>query len=158
MKKCILILGMHRSGTSALTGTLNLMGIPLGSELMPAYADNPKGFFENEKIWRLNQKLLESCNSTWEDPFLYGVDWYHDKNLDEFGKTITRLITEEFSTVQIFGIKDPRMCILFPFWNSILKSLNIRTICILCLRHPFEVAASLKTRNNFSLKMDWRYG
>ena len=51
---CILILGMHRSGTSALTGVLSLLDVYLGSELMPASEDNKKGYFENKNLYRIN--------------------------------------------------------------------------------------------------------
>ena len=120
-QKCIFIVGMHRSGTSALTGTLNLMGVELGRELMQPWADNPKGFFENNKIWKYNQKILENFGSSWDNPFLYGEDWTLKRDLSPFRPYIENLIQEEFSTAPLFAIKDPRMCILFPLWQNVLE-------------------------------------
>jgi hypothetical protein len=66
---CILILGMHRSGTSALSGTLNLLDVYLGSELMKPMEQNLKGFYENTRLYKVNEKLLKQINSRWDDVF-----------------------------------------------------------------------------------------
>lgn len=151
-RTCIFILGMHRSGTSALTGVLELLGVELGSELMQPWEDNPKGFFENNKVWKHNQKILESFNSSWDDPFLYGHDWCDKHDLTPYRKHIAALLHDEFSTSKLFAIKDPRMCILFPFWRVILEEHNIRPVCLLPVRHPMEVSQSLAKRNNHSVE------
>ena len=151
-QKCIFIVGMHRSGTSALTGTLNLMGVELGSELMQPWADNPKGFFENNKIWKYNQKILECFGSSWDDPFLYGEDWTLKHDLSPFRPHIENLIQEEFPSAPLFAIKDPRMCILFPLWQEICAQNKIIPLCLLPFRHPMEVAQSLRKRNGFSIE------
>ena len=67
---CILILGMHRSGTSALTGMLSLLDFHLGSELMEESIANVKGYFESNSLCRINDKLLYQMDSTWDDVFL----------------------------------------------------------------------------------------
>jgi hypothetical protein len=64
-RKCIMVLGMHRSGTSALTGVLGLLDIYLGSELIQADPANSKGYFENSKINTFNEELLNSMDSSW---------------------------------------------------------------------------------------------
>ncbi len=151
-QKCIFIVGMHRSGTSALTGILQLMGVELGRELMQPWEDNPKGFFENNKIWKYNQRILEHFGSSWEDPFLYGGDWVLKHDLESFKPHIENLIEEEFSESSIFGIKDPRMCILFPLWKEICVSNKIDPLCVVPMRHPLEVARSLHKRNGFSIE------
>jgi len=150
---CIFIVGMHRSGTSAVTGTLKLMGVELGSELMRPWPDNPKGFFENNKIWKYNQKILEKFGSSWDDPFLYGEDWVLRHDLSSCISHIKKLMGEEFSASPLFGIKDPRMCILFPLWKEVCEQKQITTLCILPFRHPLEVARSLRKRNGFSIEM-----
>ncbi|OEU68830.1 MAG: hypothetical protein BA863_04990 [Desulfovibrio sp. S3730MH75] len=149
-KTCIFILGMHRSGTSALTGMLNLLGVELGTDLMQPWADNPKGFFENNKIWQFNQKILESFGSSWDDPFLYGDDWCSHHALEPFEHYIIDLLDNEFADSPLFAIKDPRMCILFPLWKSVLDKQGVRSVCVLPFRHPMEVARSLTKRNGYS--------
>lgn len=66
---CILLLGMHRSGTSALAGTLHQLGIYLGSDLMKPGQYNKKGYFENNLIFRFNEQLLHKVGSSWDDIF-----------------------------------------------------------------------------------------
>ena len=64
---CILILGMHRSGTSALSGTLSILDVYLGSKLIPALEQNAKGFFENTQLNTLNNNL-QQISDCWELP------------------------------------------------------------------------------------------
>ncbi|MDH4316859.1 MAG: hypothetical protein OEV64_00580 [Desulfobulbaceae bacterium] len=152
-RKCIFIVGMHRSGTSSLTGALQIMGCPLGSKLLGPFSDNPKGFFENERVWGVNQKFLEQCGSSWDDPFLSSTPCPPTPNLlEEYRQEIVQIVQEEFRNKTLFAVKDPRFCMLFPIWKDIFQQLNISTPCIIAVRHPFESAASLKKRNNFSME------
>ena len=56
----IIVLGMHRAGTSAVTRLINLMGAYLGPEeqLLPATPDNPKGYWERIDVLQLHEWLL----------------------------------------------------------------------------------------------------
>lgn len=148
---CIFVLGMHRSGTSAVTGLLQMMGVDLGDDLMPPWPDNEKGFFENNKIWNYNQQLLESFNSSWDDPFLT-QNWCAVYDLSDFKQPIKELIEAQFGSSNLFAIKDPRLCILFPLWKETLAEMGIESVCVLPVRHPLEVAKSLRKRNKFSLE------
>ena len=65
MKKLIVVLGMHRSGTSAVIKALSCMGVSLGDNFMPAGIDNPKGFFEDKAINQLNIEMLEAIGQHW---------------------------------------------------------------------------------------------
>ena len=58
-QRLIVVLGMHRSGTSAITKSLELLGVGLGSELHPAGFDNPKGFWEDRDCLEINERLLK---------------------------------------------------------------------------------------------------
>lgn len=152
-RKCIFIVGMHRSGTSSLTGALQIMGCPLGSNLLGPFNDNPKGFFENERVWKVNQNFLEQCGSSWDDPFLSSTPCPPSPNLlEEYRQEIKQIVQEEFRDEALFAVKDPRFCMLFPIWKNIFHQLNISTPCVISLRHPFESAASLRKRNNFSME------
>ncbi|MDK9694627.1 MAG: sulfotransferase [Sulfurimonas sp.] len=150
MKTAIFILGMHRSGTSALAGVLERLGIELGSELYPAGPDNEKGFFENVKVLELNKKILSENNSAYDD-----TNFYFSINKDLFNGYVAyavQILEEEFLYSKLFAIKDPRLCLTFPVWEAALKQLNIDVRIILPYRNPFEVAKSLKSRNLFSVE------
>ena len=63
----LFVLGMHRSGTSALTGLLHRLGVVLGEHLLPASEDNPRGYWENADIVAVHERLMASLGWTWDD-------------------------------------------------------------------------------------------
>ena len=58
----LIILGMHRSGTSCITRIFNLLGVTLGEELLDPASDNPKGFWENWYLVQINKQILKNSN------------------------------------------------------------------------------------------------
>lgn len=150
MKTCIIVLGMHRSGTSALTGTLEKIGIMLPQDLLPAYEDNPKGFFEGQKVIELNERLLAANGSNYDDT-RFNTKISEESIAQHLGETKS-FLQEEFSYSKCFALKDPRMCITFPLWERALLELGIEIKVVIPYRNPFEVARSLKKRNDFSIE------
>src|ERR1700686_2628559 len=63
----LVVLGMHRSGTSALAGMLHHLGVALGERLMPASPDNPRGYWEHSEIVDADQRLMASLGWAWDD-------------------------------------------------------------------------------------------
>ena len=149
MQKCIVVLGMHRSGTSALMGVLNILGVDLGLTLMKRAEGNPKGFFENDHITQVNDKILRGLISSWDDVFSLPENWCDQECLKQYKEETVGIMKNEFRG-DIFGIKDPRMSKLLPFWNGIFEELNIKPYHLITLRNPLEVANSLEKRNKFS--------
>ena len=145
---CILVLGMHRSGTSALTGTLSLLDVYLGSKLMKGSFANEKGYFENDELFSVNEALLAECHSSWYDIFYSEDKLEKIKNIDE----LKAVIKKEFEYSRIFAIKDPRLAFLFPIYKKILEEFDIDIKVVLPYRNPMEVANSLHTRDNLSLE------
>ena len=66
-RQALLVAGMHRSGTSALTRVLDLHGVSLGSELLAAAADNRAGFWENRRVVDFHERLLGVVGSSWDE-------------------------------------------------------------------------------------------
>lgn len=149
-KRCILVLGVHRSGSSALSGVLYRMGIDLGKEIAPPSYDNPKGFYENIRIQALNNKLLTELKVTWDHTGFLKEYWWKHPAITKYKSEAIEIIQKEFEGQDLFAIKEPRICYLFPFWEEILRSLDIAIQCVVMLRHPEEVVASLEKRNKFS--------
>jgi GT2 family glycosyltransferase len=143
---------MHRSGTSALMGVLNVLGVDLGSNYLNPSEDNPKGFFENISITEINEKILQSLNSSWNDVFFLPENWWNSEHLHPYRQEIIDIIKSEFHGKVIFGIKDPRISRLLPLWNAIFKELSTEPHYIIPLRSPLEVARSLQKRNGFSIE------
>lgn len=156
MKTAFVVLGMHRSGTSSVAGTLVQLGATAPVTLMAPKPENPKGFWESEAIMVVNDQLLSLCNSSWRD-------WRPLDDAPLRGEHRAALRTQALDVLEAeFGgqdrivLKDPRICRLFPFWAEVLAEAGYRPLVITPLRAPMEVAASLAARNEMSLQFGLR--
>jgi len=146
-KRAIVMLGMHRSGTSALARILNLLGVELGNDLMPVQADNKKGFWEHVGIVDVHDRLLNKLGVSWDDPYSFPDQWWLSKDIVPFRQEILEILGRDFGNVPLWGIKDPRLCRLLPFWIPILKTLGCVPKFVVITRNPKEVAESLAFRD-----------
>ena len=138
---------MHRSGTSALCGILRFLGFDLGSDLLKPNEFNPTGYWENQSVVRLNDRILSHLGASWSDAFLlpYRV---HGTDLREvFGAEARALLNEAFSGRQTWVLKDPRLAMLIEFWLPYLCERNASFIHV--VRNPIDVANSLERRDGF---------
>jgi GT2 family glycosyltransferase/glycosyltransferase involved in cell wall biosynthesis len=144
----IVVLGMHRSGTSAVTRLINLMGAYVGPEqsLGAPASDNEKGFWERLDVKDLNEAVLTQLGRAWDDPL--GLDLgaiegtFHDEFLHAAGA-----IVGEMNEHGTWVMKDPRLCLVMPLWRRLIE----RPIFVHVFRPPLEVARSLRARNGFAL-------
>jgi len=143
----LLVLGMHRSGTSALTRVLNLLGIELGGDLMPAAPDNPSGFWEHNGVVAVHERLLAALGRSWDDPRPLPVGWLQSAAAAAAVADIATIIRRDFASAPLWAIKDPRLCRLLPLWRRVLEGLGIEPRVLLMTRHPQEVAGSLERRD-----------
>lgn len=151
-QKAIIVLGMHRSGTSALAGILNLLGVDLGPDLLPAAPDNPKGFWEHKAILDVHESLLRALDLSWDLPASFKLDWLSDDRIEPFRHRLTEIVRRDFGASELWGLKDPRMCRLLPLWHSVFTEIECSPVFVHVIRNPMEVAASLERRNSFSLR------
>ena len=149
--QAIIVLGMHRSGSSALTRVLNLHGMELGSHLMAPQKDNETGFWEHQDIVDVHDQILKMLNTSWDDEILPD-HWWQKRSLRPHRKQLANILLRDFSQHSLWGTKDPRMCRLLPLWLPLFEKLNCRPVFVLGIRHPLEVAKSLEKRNGFSLQ------
>ena len=152
MKHAIFILGMHRSGTSAMARVINLLGVELGSHLMQAADDNQKGFFEHEPIVQIHEQLLNDLGISWQDAVSLPENWLKSDAAIRASKAIGAIIDTDFADSELWGLKDPRQCRLMPLWLPLLKERDIKPHFIIAYRHPTEVAASLASRDDMPLE------
>src|SRR3977135_1600890 len=124
-RKAVVVLGMHRSGTSALCGALDLLGADFGKHLMPATDANEKGHWEHEEIVRAHDGLLSSLGSCWDDDELLQSDWVEREVTREIRSDLIRILERDFAHSSLFGVKDPRMCRLMPLWLPIFQTLPV---------------------------------
>jgi glycosyltransferase involved in cell wall biosynthesis len=144
----ILVLGMHRSGTSAVAGTLAQLGVDFSEHLIAPAADNPKGFFEHADIWQQDHEILEAMGSAWDDPLPLPPAWQDADSVRAATQPIQAIMQRDFATSGLAGIKDPRMCRLLPCWRDWLLGAGFAPMAVLVTRRPVEVIASLAKRDS----------
>lgn len=150
MKRCILVVGMHRSGTSALTRVLSLLGTDLPNNLMPPVAgNNDLGFWESQDICSVNEGIFASVGSCWHDITNFPSAWFGSSDATQFKASVLEILYRDFQNSKLFVIKDPRICRLVPFWKSVLRDFGAFPVFLLPFRNPLEVAASLEKRDGF---------
>ncbi|HLI72822.1 MAG TPA: sulfotransferase [Acidimicrobiales bacterium] len=138
------VLGMHRSGTSAVTRILNLMGADVGPEadLITEY-DNPAGHWESKTLTACNDRILDAFGRSWDFPPRLRAGW-------EYSSRATGLLpelAEAFRGVfrgDLWVWKDPRTCLTFPLWRRVLGS---EARVVLVFREPAAVVASVARRD-----------
>jgi GT2 family glycosyltransferase len=153
---CILILGPHRSGTSALARTVSLLGADLPANLLDPQPDNPTGFWESNDHMILNDELLARMGLRW-DSFL-STHWnlLDTASFVYYRDRIVELLYRDFESSRLFVIKDPRLSRLLPIWRAALARFGAAPKCILTVRHPLEVAKSLNARDGIALQAGLR--
>jgi len=144
---CVLVLGAHRSGTSALTRVLNLQGCALPRTLMGPSHGNEAGHWESDAIAAFNDELLSSAGTSWDDWQAFNMDWYRSPVVEHFAERARDLIRTEFAETPLFVLKDPRICRIASWWLDVLRDDDVEAAIIVPIRHPDEVASSLLRRD-----------
>jgi hypothetical protein len=149
-KQVLVIIGMHRSGTSASTGALRYLGVDLGDRLYQGHAGiNDKGYFEHAGIADTNDEVLATLGSSWDDVLLRSNDWWKQEKLALYVHKVHRLIRQDFSRSPLWAVKDPRVCRLLPWWLEIFATLQITPHFLFVVRSPAAVHRSLEKRDGF---------
>jgi hypothetical protein len=139
----IIILGMHRSGTSCVTHMLQNAGLYLGTDLMDDPApDNQDGHAESREALRINEEILRLSGGAW-DRVPESLE-----STDEVREQMRRFLAG-LRTQLPAGWKDPRTTLTFPIWKPELGEYRI----VACFRHPLAVARSLQVRNGMAQKV-----
>jgi hypothetical protein len=146
-RRAIVVLGMHRSGTSAVAGTAVRLGAAGPRTPLDASADNPAGFYESERVVMQNHKMLKQAGCAW-NLCLHRDAFEISNSAPAFSSAFARVLAEEFGNAPLFVLKDPRLCMTFPAWLPVLRTSGIDLSVMLVIRNPAEVAQSIKVRNH----------
>ena len=146
-KTAVLVAGMHRSGTSALARVLNFMGCALPGTLLESNFANEAGYWESEPVVRLNDDVLASAGSAWDDWQAFDPAWYASPIAGEFRERALEVLESEYGRGRLFVLKDPRMCRMLPFWIEAARSFGADPLVVVTVRNPLDVAASLEARD-----------
>jgi len=153
-KNILLVMGMHRSGTSAMARLLNLMGAHIGDDLISADKEiNSDGFWEYQSVVTFNESVLADLGQSWYDIHSASTEeWWSAPSFQtkklELKSLLQSLVSEEHSQ---YVIKDPRLCLTYPMWDEVISELGWQHHCFLMVRDPREIALSLLKREGFSI-------
>lgn len=152
----LLVLGMHRSGTSALTRVLNLLGAYLPGGLLGGNRSNPHGHWEPQRVVDIDEALLVALGRRWDDLRPLPADWIASPAAAIARDAIATFAAHELSRQRLSIIKDPRLCLLAPLWLEVLAAQGMDVRVIVPLRDPREVAASLRRRDGMAATSAYR--
>jgi glycosyltransferase involved in cell wall biosynthesis len=142
----IFILGLHRSGTSMLTGVLNICGVFLGKQdsMYGPDINNPKGYFENRKVIAINEMILDHYGLAWDSLEGLPRNWQNSLFSKWLGSITMTILNREFHDIQVWGVKDPRICLTLKFWERLFPDMKI----VMVERDINEVIHSLDKRQS----------
>jgi SUMO ligase MMS21 Smc5/6 complex component len=143
----ILVLGMHRSGTSALTRVLNLLGCALPDDLIGPGDGNAGGHWESVAAVSLNDTILASAGSSWDDWGPLNPDWRDSALKSDISIKIQEIVKAHVAIGPLFVLKDPRLCRLADLWFDGMDAAAVEPLAVLMLRNPAEVIESLESRD-----------
>ena len=143
----VFLLGMHRSGTSAVARVLNMMGCYFGIEDagIKANEENPKGFWERRDVRQVNDSILRSLQCDWDRVSSFDVSAIDGGDRSVYRDVIGDIVLN-LDAHRPWFIKEPRCCLTFDLWRECLEV----PISILVVRNPLDVARSLERRNGMS--------
>ena len=147
----VLVIGMHRSGTSALTGALGHLGLatPDTADLVAGRYDNPV-HYESTALSDLDDALLGALGGTWSAPPPLAPGWEHGPALRGFLAGAPDAARRAFPGSSAVVWKDPRLCLLLPLWRALLPA---PVSVVFLWRSPLAVARSLRTRQEFTVSL-----
>lgn len=145
-RTAIIVAGMHRSGTSATTRIINLLGAELARDLIPAGIGNERGHWESRAVQALNNRLLATLGSDLYSPVNFPADWFASIEARPWIDRIGELLADEYAASTVFVLKDPRIALFLPLWSEALRQSAIMPRFVLPFRHPGAVATSLAVR------------
>lgn len=150
-RKALVVLGMHRSGTSALARVLSLRGADLPAHLMSANQGNKSGYWEPAPVVALNDEMLDYFGTAWDDPFAAFQIPEAQLFPKKFQQRAARILDQEYGDSRLFILKDPRVSLLSAFWLDALALTDVQACPIVLARSFAEVAASLQVRDKSNL-------
>lgn len=150
-KLCLVVLGAPRSGGSACVGMASQLGCSLPDTLYLSAQEAGAQNYEAASIRSLNDDILKSAGSSWDDLSRFYEGWLKSPVARDFHARALKVLEAEFGTTTFFVLKDPRLCRLLPFWLEVLEAFGCDVRPVMHLRQPKEVARSLQAQQGIDL-------
>ncbi len=153
-KRVIMVLGMARSGTSAIARGLKAIGVDLGQKLHKPDQRNPKGFWEDNDVnYKVNRGILRSLNYPWVCTQLEEHMRLQDNHLLNIMKRYAvNLVHDRLNGLACWGFKDTNNAVLLPFWQSVLQEAGVDDGYVIAIRNPLGCAYSNIKHSNLDLE------
>lgn len=153
MKQIYVVLGLPRSGTSAITRALQALGVGLEGNLQPARSINPKGFWEDVDIMYGINRTVTHINGD----KIITADRLAEKSetgarLRDMQAAAEKLLQQRFKNAQQWGFKDVRTGEMLPFWQAVFANMRLKENYIIALRHPLSRAYSNQQFNHHDIE------
>ncbi len=143
----IMVLGMHRSGTSVVTNLLAELGCDLGGPTIEGRPDNPRGYFEHPDVTAIHEELLRATGRAWSDPWPIADDDLRGAAAGLARERLEEVLRRDLLPHPLWALKDPRLCRLTRLWEGVLDGLPCEVRVLHTIRSPFAVAGSLAARD-----------
>lgn len=148
--KVVVVLGMHRAGTSLCAKVTEGLGVGLGGPLFaPDYA-NTGGYREHKAIVACHEELLVLSGAQWDAVRFSGIDeaFFGRRDVRAVGERLKRIVSDEVvANGGAWAFRDPRTARFLPLWREIFDDLGVATVWLLSVREPGAVASSLAKRD-----------
>ena len=154
--RAVLVVGMHRSGTSAVTRGLQALSVYLGHDFLDAQPENPTGYWEDKGIVAIDERVLAALGLRWDSVSLIEPGAFEGRRLRRLQREAVRYVTRTFMGHSPWGFKDPRTIRVLPFWRRVLDAGNVRDAYVVAIRNPRSVAESLYRRQRMEAETAYR--
>lgn len=152
-KHVFVILGVARSGTSAIARGLKALGVDFGSQLTTSNKWNPTGFWEDHGVLNeVNGKVLAAMGSKIHDFKLIDQHVLASDVLQDIRGSAVTLLQERFAATQYWAFKDPSTSRILSFWQTIFAAQQIQEHYVVTLRNPLSSAQSYKDLTGAALE------
>jgi hypothetical protein len=147
----VIVLGMHRGGTSLTANLLHIYGIFGGDEesLLKGNDWNPRGYWEYIPLVNFNVDLLFSVGAKWHVPPTDEecVELERRSLESDYKDRALHLINAMQEKRCAWFWKDPRLALLLPFWKNLWGD----AVYVISIRRPLDIALSLQKRDHFPI-------
>jgi hypothetical protein len=119
----------------------------MGDHLMPPAGDNPKGFFEDLRAFRVHEQLLSDLGAAWHRPAAIPANWLEDPATEVAERRLMKVADGLLCKASTVAVKDPRACLFVPLWQRVAYRLEARLVALVVHRKEEAIVKSLVVRN-----------
>ncbi len=129
-----IVLGMHKSGTTLVSQILHQSGIDMGNfDISIQYDEGNQ--YERKETQEINKELL-ACGDNFSLDVVKSIDDAIPRNFSKLQVRAVTLVNFLNRRHEAWGFKDPRTCLTYQFWKSVLPEHKI----VFVYRSPREVS------------------